>query len=195
MSEAPTRLMTSEEFFALPDEEGVERDLICGVLVERRSDDPDMTKRNPGHSGATAALSRLIGNWSATLPRPRGKVFDGEAYFRLRRDPETNVGIDVAYASPDQVAALNPRDRYIDGPPILAVEVLSPNDKQEDTEVAIDEYLACGVRAVWVVNPFRQTVLVCRPDAEPKLFTASQELAGDSYLPGFRCRVAEIFED
>src|SRR5262245_36197943 len=137
------KLMTSEEFFALPDEEGVERRLIRGELWERREGEPNLTKRNPFHSGATAALARLIGNWSGALPQPRGQVFDGEAYFRLRPDPETNVGIDVAYASPEQVAKLTPRDRFIDGPPILAVEVLSPNDKHEDTIAAITEYLGC----------------------------------------------------
>jgi Uma2 family endonuclease len=38
-------------------------------------------------------------------------------------------------------------------PPFLAVEVLSPDDRAGDMEEKIADYLACGVKYVWVVNP------------------------------------------
>ena len=97
-------------------------------------------------------------------------------------------------ASPAQVAATKKKSSFIDGPPLLAVEVLSPYDKQREIDEAIEEYLACGVRVVWIVDPFDDTVTVYRPGHEPVLFNRTQELVGDPELPGFRCRVAEIFE-
>ena len=82
----------------------------------------------------------------------------------------------------------------MEGPPLLAVEVLSPNDKQKDVVEAIEEYLDCGVKVVWIVDPYQHTVTVHRRGQVPKLFTQSDEMTGDPDLPGFRCRVVEIFE-
>ncbi len=38
-------------------------------------------------------------------------------------------------------------------PPLLVVEVLSRDDRAEDIQERIDDYLGFGVRIVWVVNP------------------------------------------
>jgi Uma2 family endonuclease len=190
MSDKPNVvLMTSEELFALPPSKKVDRWLFRGELRESK-----VTKRNPSHCGATATLARLLGNWLATQSKPRGKIYDVEAYFRIRKNPDTNVGIDVALATAAQVAAIKKKSSYVDGPPILAVEVLSPNDKQKDIASAIEEYLDCGVKQVWIVDPYAETVTVDRAGTEPVMHTRSQELPGDPDLPGFRCRVAEIFE-
>ena len=36
--------------------------------------------------------------------------------------------------------------------------------------------------------------MVYRPVGRPEILTADLELVGDPVLPGFRCRVADIFE-
>ncbi|MCE9564081.1 MAG: Uma2 family endonuclease [Planctomycetes bacterium] len=191
MSETTTpKLLTSDDLFAMPYSKRVDRWLFRGELRESK-----VTKRNPNHSGATANLSFLLGVWLKKQPKPRGKVFDGEAYFRIRKDPETNVGVDVALASAAQVALLKKKSTYVEGPPILAIEVLSPNDKQQDISDAIEEYLDCGVKQFWIVDPVAETVIVHRPNAEPLLYTRSQTLPGGDDLPGFSCPVAEIFEN
>jgi Uma2 family endonuclease len=189
MSDVLDKPKTSDDLFALPPSKKVDRWLFRGELRESK-----VTKRNPSHSGAVMALGGIIRNWALADPSSRGKVYGAEVYFRIRTDPETNVGIDVALASPEQVAATKKKASYIDGPPVLAVEVLSPFDKQRDIDEGIEEYLSCGVRVVWIVDPFDDTVTVYRPGHEPVLFNRTQELAGDPELPGFRCRVAEIFE-
>ncbi|QJW93176.1 Uma2 family endonuclease [Frigoriglobus tundricola] len=189
MSEATTKLMTSDELFALPPSKRVDRWLFRGELRESK-----VTKRNPHHSGAVSSITALLIVWLKQLPKPRGKVYSCEAYFRLRKDPETNVGIDVALATPAQAAAVKKKSCFVDGAPVMAVEVLSPNDKQKDISDAIEEYLDCGVKQVWIVDTVAETVTVYRADAEPVMYTRSQELLGGADLPGFRCPVAEIFE-
>src|SRR5438067_13662466 len=125
MSDTPTvKLMTSDDLFALPPSKKVDRWLFRGELRESK-----VTKRNPHHSGAVSAVTGLLTAWLKQQPKPRGKVYSGEAYFRIRKDPETNVGIDVALATAQQVAAVKKKSSFVEGPPILAVEVLSPNDK------------------------------------------------------------------
>jgi Uma2 family endonuclease len=190
MSDIPTgKLMTSDDLFALPPSKKVDRWLFRGELRESK-----VTKRNPAHSGAVVTIAALLQNWNLKQPKPRGKVYAGEAYFRIRNDPETNVGIDVVLSTPDQAATTKKKASYVDGPPVLAVEVLSPNDKHKDIVDAIDEYLDCGVKVVWIVDPYTETVAVHRAGQEPIHYTRSEELPGDPELPGFRCHIADIFE-
>jgi Uma2 family endonuclease len=190
MSETVTaKPMTSDELFSLPPNKKIDRWLFRGELRERK-----VTRRNPNHAGAVMTLSRLLGNWLAEQPEPRGKLYGGEAYFRIRKDPETNVGVDIGLATPDQRAMVKKKSSYVDGPPVLAVEVLSPYDKQKEIDEMIEEYIDCKVPLVWIVDPMDETVTVYRPGNEPVLFNRTQVLSGDPELPGFSCHVAEIFE-
>jgi Uma2 family endonuclease len=138
-------------------------------------------------------VGQLLLNWLDRQPEPRGQVFGGEAGVRLRRMPESTVGVDVVYLSAEVAARQTEDTTLIEGVPVLAVEILSPSDTQEDIHEKIDEYLAVGVAQVWILDPADRTVRVYRPDAKPQLFNEDQELSGDPHLPGFRASVARLF--
>jgi len=179
--------MTTEELLALPDD-GMDRQLIRGELREQ-----PMTMRNRFHSGIEPLVAYLLVQWLIGQPEPRGRVVSGEAGFRLRRDPDTSVGIDVAYVSADVIAATPATSAFFEGPPVLAVEILSPSDKQEDIDDKVALYLELGVAIVWVLSPRFRTVVVHRPGLEPELFNALQELSAEPHLPGLRVPVARLF--
>lgn len=180
-------LMTTEELLALP-EDGVDRELIRGRLREK-----PMTRRNRRHSRTVAKLSQLLNNWLVTQPEPRGEVVAGEAGFRIRRNPDTTVGVDLAYIDA-QLAATTPEDAFvIDGTPLLVVEVLSPSDSQEDILEKVRDYLDAGVKLVWVAEPVFRTLTVYRPDAQPQMYSGDEELDGHPHLPGFRTPVSAVF--
>lgn len=183
------RLMTTEEFLALPDD-GVERWLIRGQLREGA-----MTVRNRWHSQILVTMAYLLMSWLRQQPKPRGKLLGGEVGCRIRSDPNTIFGIDLIYISA-ALAAQNPEDTtLVDGVPTLAVEILSPSDTQEDINDKVDELLEVGVALIWIIDPHHQTVLVYRPDEAPVLYNINQELTAEPHLPGFRVPVAEIFSD
>jgi Uma2 family endonuclease len=190
---APPRLMTTEELLALPDD-GVERWLIRGQLREKRPcGEKPMTVRNRWHSRIMTRVAKFLDNWLDQQQEPRGSVLCGEAGVRLRRTPDSTVGIDVVYVSPEVAAQETEETTLIDGPPVLAVEILSPNDTQEEIDEKIDEYLQAGVSLVWIINPRHRTVQIFRPGAEPEMVNVHQELSGEPHLPGFRVPVAQIF--
>src|SRR5947209_18440808 len=89
--------MTTEEMLALP-EDGMERWLIDGELRER-----PMTVRNRFHSRVLICIGTELELWRRQQPAPRGQVLGGEAGVRLMRDPDTTVGIDVVYVSPEVI--------------------------------------------------------------------------------------------
>jgi Uma2 family endonuclease len=181
------RLMTTEELLALPDD-GVERWLIRGELREG-----GMTRRNRWHSRIEARLAHLLGEWLDRQPEPRGAVYSGEAGVILRRDPDTTVGVNVAYVSAE-IAAAEPDDTtMLLGVPTLAVEVLSPTNTEEQVNEKLDAYRDARVPLVWVVDPHLRTVLALRPGVEPVLFNVTSEIDAEPHLPGFRVPVGRIF--
>lgn len=184
------KLMTAEEFLALPDD-GVERWLIRGELREKR--DTDMTRRNRSHSITEARITGLLSMWLLSQPQPHGEVVCGEAGFILRRDPATSAGVDVALITAVQADATDDETTFVEGPPLMIAEVLSPYDTQREIRERVTEYLTCGVSVVWVVNTDFRTVTVHRPGAEPLALDARDTLAGDPELPGFSCPVAGLF--
>lgn len=186
VAEAPA-LMTTEQLLTLP-EDGMERWLIRGQWRER-----PMSYRNRFHSRAMARVGYLLEAWLEQQPRPRGSVLTGEVGVRLRRDPDSTVGIDVIYVS-SEVEARQPDDTtIIEGVPVLAVEILSPDNTMEEIDEKIEEYLQAGVPLVWIINTRQRTVTVHRPNQEPELVYVRQELSGEPHLPGFRVPVAELF--
>ena len=78
-------------------------------------------------------------------------------------------------------------------PPDLAVEVMSPNDNAYDLDEKVQEYLRAGVQLIWVVNPRARTVRVYRQQGIGTILGENDELSGEDVIPGFRCRVGELF--
>jgi Uma2 family endonuclease len=185
MATATARPLTNEELLQLDD--GVERDVIRGELRER-----PMTRRNLWHSSIEALFTAELVNWLRTQAEPRGWVVSGEAGFRLIRDPETTVGVDVAYVSAE-VVARSLGGAFFDGPPVLAVEILSPSDQQSDIDEKVGLYLTAGTALVWVVNPTFQTITIYRPDAPPRLVAEPDTLDAEPHLPGFAVPVTRLF--
>jgi Uma2 family endonuclease len=183
-----TRPMTTDEFLELADEEGVTRELIDGVLVER-----EMTTRNAKHSTATTRISKFLDNWLDEQTEIVGVVGSGEVRCRLATNPDLIVGVDVVYYEGEEYARQAEEDSFFDGPPVVAVEVLSPSDKHEEIVEKIRRYLSAGVKQVWIADPDLRNVTVHRSTEAAALFNAADELAGDPELPGFRVRVETLF--
>lgn len=184
---SPTKLWTTEELIAIPDD-GRERWLIAGELREG-----GMTRRNRGHSRIEGKIAYVLHKWMDSRPGPRGEVLVGEAGLRLRRNPDTTVGVDVAYVSA-QTADADPYDeRLLTGIPLLVVEILSPSDKHDEISEKIASYLESGVKLAWVVDPRFRTITVYRADAEPELFNVTETINGEPHLPGFEVAVKDVF--
>jgi Uma2 family endonuclease len=81
--------------------------------------------------------------------------------------------------------------------PALAVEVLSAGNTDEEMRMKVAEYFESGVRVVWILDPDPQTVRVYdSPDASERFrqLTRDDSLEAGGILPGFQCRVGELFE-
>src|SRR5439155_17672306 len=118
---------TTDEFLSLPDHDKFDRWLIEGELRER-----PMSLRSPQHSGAMARIAHFLVAWEMQRGKSRPRVFAGDIYFRLHRSPDSYVGTDVAVSTEQQAQNTPANARLTDGPPTLAVEILSASDVIED---------------------------------------------------------------
>jgi Uma2 family endonuclease len=122
-----------------------------------------------------------------------GDVTAGEVGFYLQHDPDTLRAPDVAFFGADKAAQLAAAVGFPDIPPDLAVEVHDPSER--DLPRKVQQYLAAGVRSVWVVDPAAQTVTQYAPGREPVTLRSRDDTITDPCLPGFACRLRDLFGD
>jgi Uma2 family endonuclease len=77
-------------------------------------------------------------------------------------------------------------------PPDLAIEVLSPSDSPRQVLDKVGEYLAAGVRLVWVIDPAERRATVYRALSEVRTVAESEHLDGEDVVPGFRCILGDL---
>lgn len=176
------RPLTAEDLPHLPPEE--ERsELVAGSLVREPP---------PGGEHGGIAVTVAWHLYSFVREHRSGRVF-GEAGYVLASDPDTVRAPDASFVSARRLATGAWRGPYFVGAPDLAIEVVSPGDTAREVEGKVGEYLAAGGRAVWAIDPRRETVTVHEPGRQPITLGRGEVLDGAPCLPGLRLPVAEIF--
>jgi len=151
------------------------------------------------HGAVAARLLAALGQHVYT--HHLGALFTAEAGFILERDPDTLLCPDVAFVASERLPAGGLEPRFLELAPDLAVEVLTPSSRPGEMRIKVADYLRLGVRAVWVVDPARRTVCMhsrvarMAHRAGAVLLAEDDLLDGGEVLPGFRCRIAELFSD
>ena len=141
------------------------------------------------HGSRTGTVTVLLGGF---IHQHRlGKILTGEVGFRLQAGPETLRAADVAFISNERIARITDRKGFPNVPPDLAVEVHDPSEP--NLQRKIGQYLAAGVRAVWVIDPDKRPLTRHAPNEAPRTWTDPQALIEEPVLPGFSCRLADIF--
>lgn len=183
MTATAQKLITAEEFARMPDPpDGSQQELVQGVIV---------TMPPPGgrHGACCSRINRRL----ATLVEDNnlGTVFSNDAGFITERDPDTVRGPDVSFWSREQLPEVPVG--YIQVPPDLVVEVVSPSDQYSRIQKKVKHYLEKGVRLIWVADPEDCSVTVYRNGDTMKILSESETLTGEDVLPGFTCRVGDLF--
>jgi len=158
-------------------------ELVRGELIM-------MTPAGFEHGCVEAVLAGILRDFVKT--RGTGRVTGAETGFQIARNPDTVRAPDVAFVRAERVPAALPRG-FFPGPPDLAVEVLSPDDRAGEVLAKVRDWLEAGCRAVWVVDPKTRTVSVHDSPNRALILAATDTLSGGDVLPGFSVPGAEIF--
>jgi Uma2 family endonuclease len=143
------------------------------------------------HGFTTNKVSVIVSNFVAR--EALGFVFAAETGYLIERDPGTVRAPDCSFVRAGRLTRPFPRG-FLPLAPDLVVETLSPDDRPGKVQEKVGQWLASGVRLLWVLDPPRQEVTVHRPGVPPKVLSAADLLDGEDVLPGFRVRVSDLFE-
>lgn len=77
------------------------------------------------------------------------------------------------------------RRRFAHIVPDFVAEIRSESDSLPLLMAKMDEYLACGVRRAWLIDPLERRATIYRPDQAPESVGFDATLSGEAVLPGF----------
>jgi Uma2 family endonuclease len=123
-----------------------------------------------------------------------GHLLSNDAGVITERSPDTVRGADISFYSYARVPKGPLPDRYLDTPPDLVVEVLSPSDRWPKVLAKVAEYLDAGTAVVIVLDDQRRMAQLYHADGTTRLLGAEDELALPYLLGDFRVRVGRFFE-
>ena len=145
MPKFSTTKMTADQFLQLgEDPPGVRLELVDGEVAVSPSPTPD-------HSKIVIQLILLLGNYNEK--HRLGELFQDVdtilGRFRVRRP-------DLLFFFKDRTHFVG--KKAMEGPPDLAIEVISPSSVDVDREDKFTEYCEAGVAHYWIVDPQAKTI-------------------------------------
>lgn len=175
-------LLTAEEFFLLSSPgDGSRQELVRGEVI---------TMPPPGglHGVTCSKIVRKIGAFIDE--GPGGTLACNDTGFITDRGPDSVRGPDISYWTKERLREVPVG--YIEVPPDLIVEVLSPSNTSKQINSKLKEYFLRKVPVVWVVAPEDRTLTIYRTPEEGRLLHENAVVTSEEVLSGFSCRVSEL---
>ncbi|MEM9507571.1 MAG: Uma2 family endonuclease [Cyanobacteria bacterium P01_E01_bin.35] len=122
-----------------------------------------------------------------------GVVFDSSTGFKLFNGAIRSP--DVSWIALNRWNSLRDQQKRGFAPidPDFVIELLSPTDQLSETQQKMMEYLDCGVKLGWLINPDAKEVEIYRHGQDQQLLNNPSSVSGEDILPGFTLDLAEIF--
>jgi Uma2 family endonuclease len=176
------KLLTAEEFWALPEDER-KRELVRCEVVE-------WMPVGGIHGEIVSELLSRLRNWAK--PGRHGYVATEVGYV-VRHNPDGVRAADVSFVRQGRIPETGIPEGYWNLEPDLAVEVVSPTESAQEVWENLSDYLSAGTPLVWVVYPRSQHVVVHTPDGLARTLQGSSVLENLEVMPGFSLAVNELF--
>ena len=126
-----------------------------------------------------------------------GKAFNSSTVFILPNGARKSP--DVSWVRLELWDSLTPQEKRGFPPlvPDFVIELVSPSDlknqRYEDLQAKMQEYLNNGVKLGWLIEPSGKTVEIYRSQQQVEILNNPQTLSGEDVLPGFTLDLSEIF--
>jgi Uma2 family endonuclease len=174
--------LTYEEFRQLPDD-GKRYELIQGKV--HLSPAPSIR-----HQCVLGNLHQTLGPF--VVRNRLGEVFVAPVDVRLSED--TALQPDLIFVSKERVEIVE--ENFIDGPPDLVVEILSPSTAAHDRATKLNLYAVAGVPWLWLIDPLARTVEVLKLEGTKYLvdsILAGKQTLTSPLFPGWGITLDELF--
>ena len=185
MTTTKEKLLTADDLLELHSK-GVRGELIRGVLAKTMA-------TGVNHGKTVVNLTILLGNF--VKPQGLGTLVASDTGILLDDVRHTVREPDIAYFPAEKMPLDADIPGYSNVIPDLVVEVASPNDTVQSIYDKAHMWRYYGVRIVWVAYPDWREVEVYSAGGSVVTLAENDALDGGAVLPGFSCRVSEIFDN
>ena len=123
-----------------------------------------------------------------------GKVFDSSTGFKLSNGAVRSP--DVSWVAHSKWNSLTKQQKRKFPPldPDFVLELMSPTDDLDDLQNKMEEYINCGVRLGWLINPDERQVEIYRQGKDKEILNNPLTLFGEDILSGLVVDLSEIFD-
>jgi Uma2 family endonuclease len=180
-----TPRFTSADLEAFPDD-GKRYEIIDGELYVSKQ--PHLY-----HQRICSRIQSKLQQWSDQSGEGEAVIAPGLIFA-----DDDDVAPDVVWISSSRIAVTLGVDGKLHGAPELIAEVLSPGaaNEKRDREAKLKLYSRRGVDEYWVIDWRQRHAEVFRRESARLVLTATlgeSDILTTPLLPGFTCRVAELF--
>lgn len=180
---------TIQDLEAFPDNDGKRYEIIDGELYMSKAPEWE-------HQAVADEILIRLSQWSKQANFGVARSTPGLIFA-----DDDNAIPDVVWISKERLANALGEDRKLHIAPELVVEILSPGSTNEsrDREVKRKLYSRRGVSEYWIVSWTTRQIEVYRRDPAALVLELVQtlfetDILQSPLLPGFSCKVSEIFE-
>jgi len=149
-----------------------------------------MSPTNSGTGRKNAKINQRLSNWAEQ--DGMGECFDSSSEFtlpnRAKRSP------DASWILKSRWDRLTPEEKNKFSPicPDFVLELRSEGDRSSELEQKLEEYIACGARLGWLLDPIDNCATIYRPGQTPIRIENPAIISGDPELPDFEFDFREI---
>lgn len=180
----PTGPMTEDEFVAWCDED-VKAEWVDGEVII-------MSPSSSRHVRIVNWLIRVLGDF--VEDRDLGEILGPELMIRLARQRRRRVP-DILFVTRERLGLI--QKNHLEGPPDLAIEIVSPDSQERDRRDKFDDYRKGGVREYWIIDQDEEELMAYALGANRR-YTPIASVDGrvpSAVIPGFFLRPEWLWQN
>ena len=175
--------MTADELLVMPHDD-YRYELVQGKLRQMEFADRQ-------HGRIAAQIGGCLGAFVAN--NSLGETYAAGTGFIIDTAPDTVRAPDVSFVSRERAEAAAEERGFFPGAPDLAVEVISPNDRDIEIKEKVSDWLRAGTQMVVVIDPHQRTATVYRSFDEICVLTERDVIDGGDVVPGWEVPLGDVF--
>jgi Uma2 family endonuclease len=149
-----------------------------------------MSPTNQETGRKNAKITQRLSNWSEQ--DGTGECFESSSELTLPNGAKRSPDASWILKSRWNRLTTDEKNKFSPISPDFVIELRSPSDRRSELEEKMEEYIACGARLGWLLDPIDNCVAVYRPGQPPIRIENPAVISGDPELPGFQFDFREI---
>jgi Uma2 family endonuclease len=141
------------------------------------------------HGGVTARLIVRLGGYVEA--NQLGGYYTPDTTFKIGKN---NRLPDIGFVAAERFPEKGEPEGSWQIVPDLAIGMISPKDVWGKVNQKKREYFAAGVREVWLISLEGREAQLWTSPFTVKIVNETEELFSETLLPGFRCRLGDLFQ-